>query len=115
MSAELGIRLFTYAVVTDTHVNFGETECNSEFKINQRANGRLRHVIRDLNNRDVDFVVHLGDIVHPVPAVPDLYEMAAKCFHEQAAKLNHPLYLFLLHLCDNNSYILHHHNHSIHK
>ena len=93
MSNNLGAYHFSYAVVTDTHVNFGETQCNSEFEINQRANGRLRHVIRDLNNRDVDFVVHLGDIVHPVPAVPDLYEMAAKCFHEQIANLKHPLYL----------------------
>jgi predicted phosphodiesterase len=89
----LGAYQFSYAVVTDTHVNFGETECNSEFEINQRANGRLRHVVRDLNHRDVDFVVHLGDIVHPVPALPDLYEMAANCFHEQVADLRHPLHL----------------------
>ena len=72
MSIELGDRLFTYAVITDTHVNFSETECNSEFEINLRANGRLRHVIQDLNNRDISFIVHLGDIVHPVPAVPEL-------------------------------------------
>ncbi len=93
MSIELGDRLFTYAVITDTHVNFSETECNSEFEINLRANGRLRHVIQDLNNRDISFIVHLGDIVHPVPAVPDLYMMAAERFHEQAGELKHPLYL----------------------
>ncbi len=93
MSNTLGSYQFSYAVITDTHVNFGELESNSEFEINQRANGRLRHVIRDLNHRDVDFVVHLGDIVHPVPAVPDRYEMAAKCFHRQVADLRHPLHL----------------------
>lgn len=93
MSENLGAYQFSYAVVTDTHVNFGETECNSEFEINQRANGRLRHVVRDLNRRDVDFVIHLGDIVHPVPAIPDLYEMAANCFHQQVAELRHPLHL----------------------
>lgn len=93
MSANLGERLFTYAVVTDTHVNFGETECNSEFEINKGANGRLRHVVRDLNRRDLAFVIHLGDVVHPVPALPDLYEMAADCFREQVAELRHPLHL----------------------
>ena len=93
MSNDLGAYQYSYAVITDTHVNFGETESNSEFEINQRANGRLRHVIRDLNHRNLDFVVHLGDIVHPVPAVPDRYEMAATCFHEQVAELRHPLHL----------------------
>ena len=68
MSQELGNRLFTFAVVADTHVNFGETECNSEFEINRRANGRIRHVVRDLNCRELAFVIHLGDVVHPSPA-----------------------------------------------
>lgn len=93
MSVDLGAHMFTYAVVTDTHVNFGETECNSEFEINKGANGRLRHVVRDLNRRDLAFIIHLGDIVHPVPALPDLYEMAADCFREQVAELQHPLYV----------------------
>ena len=93
MTDDLGAIQYSYAVVTDTHVNFGEMESNSEFEINQRANGRLRHVIRDLNRREIDFVVHLGDIVHPVPAVPDRYAMAAERFHEQVADLRHPLYL----------------------
>jgi predicted phosphodiesterase len=93
MPNNLGTYQFSYAVVTDTHVNFAELESNSEFEINQRANGRLRHVIRDLNHRDVEFIVHLGDIVHPVPAVPDRYAMAAACFHEQVADLRHPLHL----------------------
>ncbi|MBT3910794.1 MAG: serine/threonine protein phosphatase [Rhodospirillaceae bacterium] len=93
MAKDLGQHQFTYAVITDTHVNFGETECNSEFEINKRANGRMRHVIGDLNNRDLAFVIHLGDIVHPVPALPDLYEMAADCFREEIAQLRHPLHL----------------------
>ena len=93
MSTDLGEYQFSYAVITDTHVNFGEMESNSEFEINQRANGRLRHVIQDLNRRDLEFVVHLGDIVHPVPAVRDRYKIAAELFHEQVLDLRHPLYL----------------------
>lgn len=93
MPEKLGNRLFTFAVVTDTHVNFGETECNSEFEINKRANGRMRHVVRDLNRRDLAFIIHLGDVVHPVPALPELYEQAAERFKEQVADLRHPLYV----------------------
>jgi predicted phosphodiesterase len=93
MPATLGKKLFKYGVVADTHVNYSETECNSEFEINKRANARLRHVVRELNQQDLALVIHLGDIVHPVPAVEDLYTQAAKCFHEQIAELRHPLYL----------------------
>ena len=93
MSDRLGERLFTFAAITDTHVNHGETETNSEFDINVRANGRMRHVIHDLNGQDLAFVIHLGDIVHPVPARPDLYEMAAECFRQQVAELRHPLHV----------------------
>jgi predicted phosphodiesterase len=93
MPRNLGEHLFTYAVVTDTHVNFGERDCNSEFEVNKRANARLRHVIGDLNRRELAFVVHLGDVVHPVPALSDLYERAAERFREEVADLRHPLHL----------------------
>ena len=85
--------LFTFAVIADTHVNQGEDNCNSPFDVNRLANGRLRYVVDDLNRRDVAFVIHLGDIVHPVPAIPDLYEEAARRFHKQASRLRHRLYL----------------------
>ena len=74
MTEDIGRRIFTYAVVTDTHLNQGETECNSPFEVNKLANGRMRHVVRALNSRDVDFVIHLGDLLHPVPAIPHLYK-----------------------------------------
>jgi len=93
MENSLGAHLFDFAVITDTHVNFGETECNSEFEINKGANGRLRHVICDLNNRDLAFVIHLGDIVHPVPALADLYKRAAAAFKMLSGELRHPIYL----------------------
>jgi 3',5'-cyclic AMP phosphodiesterase CpdA len=93
MSEHPGRLLFSYAVVTDTHLNQGETECNSPFEVNKLANARMRHVVRELNRRDVEFVIHLGDLLHPVPAIPHLYERAANCFKEQIAKLRHPIYL----------------------
>ena len=38
-------------------------------------------------------MVNVGDLVHPVPAIPDLYAAAAARFHEQVKELKHPLYL----------------------
>lgn len=93
MTDNLGKRLFTYAVITDTHLNQGETECNSPFEVNKLANGRMRHVVRDLNTREVDFVLHLGDLLHPVPHIPHLYEQAAQCFKDQVKGLRHKLYV----------------------
>jgi len=93
MADNLGARLFTYGVITDTHLNQGETECNSPFEVNKMANGRMRHVIRDLNRRELDFVIHLGDLLHPVPAIPHLYERAAQCFKDQVADLRHKLFV----------------------
>jgi Icc-related predicted phosphoesterase len=93
MTNDLGQHLFTYAVITDTHLNQGETECNSPFEVNKLANARMRHVIRDLNTREVDFVLHLGDLLHPVPHIPHLYEAAAERFKDQVKDLRHKLYV----------------------
>ncbi len=86
-------RLYSFAVVADTHLNQTETESDSPFEINRRANRRLRHVINDMNQRDLAHVVHLGDVVHPVPSNPELYKGAATQFFNQVAKLQHPLYI----------------------
>ncbi|WP_282607770.1 metallophosphoesterase [Pelagibius sp. Alg239-R121] len=89
----LGSLLFSFAVITDTHLNQGEDECNSPFEVNRLANRRMRHVVRDLNQRDLAFVINVGDLIHPVPAIPELYEQAAARFHEQVADLQHQLHL----------------------
>ncbi len=84
---------FTYAVITDTHLNENEEECNSPFDVNRRANRRLRYVIDDLNKRDLAMVLHLGDVVHPVPSMGILYAESAARFHEQMSSLKHPLHI----------------------
>ena len=83
MRIGLGEKLFTYSLITDTHLNQEENECNSPFRVNKLADGRMRYVISDLNSRELDFVIHLGDFLHPFPAIPDLYEWAVQCFAEQ--------------------------------
>ena len=62
MPGHLGNHLFTFAVISDSHVNEEEDRSASPFESNKLANGRLRYVVHDLNQRDVAFTVHLGDM-----------------------------------------------------
>ena len=89
----LGEKLFSFAVIADTHLNQGEEECNSPFEVNRLANGRMRFVVQDLNMREIAFAINLGDLVHPVPAIPHLYDAAANRFHEQVSDLVHDIHL----------------------
>jgi Icc-related predicted phosphoesterase len=79
-------------VIADTHVNQEEYESTSPFECNRMANGRTRYVIRQLNQVRPRFVIHLGDLVHPVPALPT-YPQAARNFRQLTAELECPLYL----------------------
>ncbi len=89
---DLGPHLYDFAVISDTHVNPDETTCNSPFPVNARANARFRHVIADLNQRDVSFVVHLGDLLHPVPDTGPLYAQAAATYREIEQDLKVPIH-----------------------
>ena len=88
-----GNRLFSFAVIADTHINQSETECNSPFEVNRLANRRMRHVVNDINRRELALVVHLGDVVHPVPSMGTLYADSANRFFEQVKDLKYPLHV----------------------
>ena len=90
---ELGNKLFSFAVISDTHVNADEDYCDSPFPVNARANKRFRNVIADINQREVEFVMHLGDLLHPVPKNIDLYRNAATAYREIASNLNVPMHI----------------------
>lgn len=91
--ADLGRELFSFAVISDTHVNPDDDTCNSPFPVNARANRRFRHVVADLNQRDIEFVVHLGDLVHPVPESGALYAQAAEAYRQIVADLKVPIHI----------------------
>ena len=91
-NGDLGPQLYSFAVISDTHVNAQEDQCNSPFPVNAQSNPRFRHVVADLNQRDIEFVVHLGDLVHPVPETGLLYQEAAAIYRDIEAKLNVPVY-----------------------
>ncbi|MEM8840237.1 MAG: metallophosphoesterase [Pseudomonadota bacterium] len=89
----LGAHLFRFAVISDTHVNPADDHCNSPFPVNARANRRFRHLVGELNQRDLDFVLHLGDLVHPIPASGDLYARAAQAYRAIIAELKVPIHV----------------------
>ena len=84
--------LFRSAVIADTHMNQSEDYSSSPYPANALANARTRRVVAELNQLDLAFIVHLGDLVNPVPELPT-YEAAANHFKNQVAALKAPLYL----------------------
>jgi hypothetical protein len=93
-TARLGQKLFQFALVADTHVNESERKSTSPFATNALANGRARYVLQSIARRDPapSFVLHLGDIVHPVPELPT-FEAAVDAFKDLSAALRCPLHL----------------------
>lgn len=86
--------LFSFAVVADTHVNERDDTSSSPYETNRAANDRARHVFRDIAAMEPQpaFVLHLGDIVHPVPSVPTFHEAVAQ-FKAIAAQASAPLHV----------------------
>jgi hypothetical protein len=89
-----GRRLFSFAVVADTHVNEAEDRTHSPFATNALANGRARHVLHEIAALEPApaFLVHLGDIVHPVPSLPAYAEAVAR-YKSIAEVLRMPVHL----------------------
>ncbi|MGE3599904.1 MAG: metallophosphoesterase [Dehalococcoidia bacterium] len=85
---------FTFAVVADTHINESDATSTSPFETNRLANARARYVFECLSQMrpSPSFVVHLGDIVHPIPSHPR-YDDAAREYQALTARLPVPIYL----------------------
>ena len=61
---------FRYAVLSDTHIRPEEGEGSSPWKVNKYTNDRARWVVDRINRADPELVIHIGDIVHPLPHLP---------------------------------------------
>ena len=92
MTPDLGRFLFAFAIVADTHMNEDEDSSASPFPAMKLANARTRHALQAVDRLDLAFVVHLGDMINPVPALAT-YAPAAERFKELARGLRHPLHL----------------------
>lgn len=87
-----GSKLFEIALVSDTHVNEREDFSKSPYPANAEANPRARHVFHRIANSEAAFVVHMGDMINPVPELPS-YGDAADNFKDIASVLDVPLHL----------------------
>ena len=83
--------IFKYAIIADTHIRTPD-ESSSPWKTNLLTNDRARWVAQAINNQNPDFVIHLGDIVHPVPHLPS-HRPASDVAREIMGALSSPYYL----------------------
>ena len=79
--------LFSFAVIADTHTRPEEGDLSSPWQVNALANDRCRYVTAVLKHLQPAFVIHLGDVVHPVPALPT-YGSAAQAALDMFADLD---------------------------
>jgi len=93
-SATHGRPRFSFVVVADTHVNEAENTSTSPYATNHLANPRARHAFAEIAamRPPPRFVVHLGDIVHPVPSLPAFHDAVAR-FKAIASQLPVPLHV----------------------
>ena len=82
---------FTYAIIADTHMRPELGDESSPWEVNLYANGRARWVIDRINRSNPEFVIHMGDIVHPFPHL-STYDTASDAALRAHAKLNAPVY-----------------------
>lgn len=86
--------LFSFVVVADTHINESDNVSSSPFETNHLANERARFVFEDIAKMEPQpkFVIHLGDIVHPMPALPTFMQ-AVDQFKAISSQLKCPLHV----------------------
>ncbi|OED38917.1 hypothetical protein AB833_17965 [Chromatiales bacterium (ex Bugula neritina AB1)] len=67
--------LFSFGIITDTHIRAPQGDLSSPYPVNERANARARYAAALLQAQKPEFVIHLGDMVHPLPGMP-VYNVA---------------------------------------
>ncbi|MFT6641528.1 MAG: putative phosphodiesterase, partial [Flavobacteriaceae bacterium] len=60
-------KLFTFGVISDTHFRDPAGDTSSPFPVNACANERAFKAYGQLKEHAPAFIVHLGDMVHPLP------------------------------------------------
>ena len=64
--------LFTFAIISDTHIRPAQLDESSPFPVNDLANDRARFAIAAIKEHYPAFVLHLGDMVQSAAAFADL-------------------------------------------
>ena len=91
MTAAKGKLLFSFGVITDTHVRAPEGDLSSPYPVNELANDRAKFAVSVLAQEFADFCFHLGDMVHPLPGMP-AYDSACSTAIEILSPLQPNLY-----------------------
>lgn len=87
-----GPRRMRFVVIADTHINQSDDRAASFFALNRLANGRAANAFAHAARYAPDFIVHLGDIVHPTPSHPG-FAQAAQNYRDLARQFHCPVYL----------------------
>jgi 3',5'-cyclic AMP phosphodiesterase CpdA len=66
----LGKLLFKFAIITDTHIRLPEDTWLTPWKGQSEAIARARLAVQQIALARPQFVLHLGDVVQPVPHIP---------------------------------------------
>lgn len=61
--------LFQFAVISDTHIRLQNATEEGGYASNRLFNERAKYVVKCLNRLQPELVIHLGDVVHPIPAL----------------------------------------------
>ena len=82
---------FTFAIISDTHIRALSGDQSSPYAVNEKANGRARFAVQLIAAEQPDLIIHLGDMVHPLPhmaAYLPASEEAKQIFRPIAAGLH---------------------------
>jgi len=82
---------FQFAIVADSHIRLPTGNDEGGYPSNRHATARNRYVVDYVNELNPDFVIHLGDIVHPIPALAS-HRQAVELARDVYAALKAPLY-----------------------
>ena len=69
--------LIQFAVITDSHIRLLNATEEGGYASNRLTIERAKYVVKCINGLQPDFVIHLGDVVHPIQALIN---------HEEAVK-----------------------------
>ena len=77
--------LLQFAIITDTHIRLANATDEGGYASNRLSLERANYVVQAINYLQPNFVLHLGDVVHPIPALSnheEAVEKAAEIFAE---------------------------------
>jgi len=78
--------LWSFGVITDTHIRSPDGDQSSPYAVNDKANSRAKFACQLLAAQKPAFTIHLGDMVHPLPSMQS-YDAAC----QEAIKIFEPL------------------------